>query len=438
MSGTRDNFRFETLQVHAGQAPAPGTNARAVPIYQTTSFTFNDSAHAARLFALEEPGNVYTRIFNPTSDVFEQRIAALEGGIAAVAVSSGQAARFLSLTALAKSGEEIVSVSPVYNETHRQFTIALARHGIVVKFVASDDPEAFRRAIGPLTKALYVETIGTPRLTIPDFAALAKIAHAAGIPLVVDNTLGAAGYLARPIDHGADIVVASASEWIGGHGVVIGGVLVDAGRFNWANGNFPAFTEPAPGYHGLKFWEAFGPGSTTGNIAFALRARVEGARDLGPSLSPFNAFQLLQGVETLSLRVQRHADNALALARRLQKHPRVVRVEYPGLEEHPDHARAKTYLRNGFGPLLNFAVAGSPDAARRVIAGLQLISLAESPGDATTHIIPTVPATDSPSASMEPAPTEDRHAWIRVAAGIEHIDDIFDDLDRALNRAAER
>src|SRR5512143_1249834 len=320
MSSNQTGYRFETLQVHAGQEPAPGTHARAVPIYQTSSYTFEDAGHGARLFALQELGNIYTRIMNPTTDVFEKRIAALEGGVAALATASGQAAQFLTLTTLAGAGDNIVSTSFLYGGTYNQFKVTLPRLGISVKFVDGDEPEAFRRLIDDRTKALYVETIGNPRFNVPDLKALAAVAHEHGVPLVVDNTFGAAGYLARPIEHGADIVVESATKWIGGHGTSIGGVLVDAGTFDWGNGRFPLFTEPAPGYHGLNFWEAFGPKSPFGNIAFIIRARVEGLRDLGPSLSPFNAFLFLQGLETLSLRGQRHVDNTLALARWLKTH----------------------------------------------------------------------------------------------------------------------
>ena len=323
-------YRFETLQVHAGQQPAPGTNARAVPIYQTTSYTFNDSDHGARLFALQEFGNIYTRIMNPTTDVFEQRIAALEGGVAALATGSGQAAQFLAISTIAQAGDNIVSTSYLYGGTYNQFKVTLPRLGIGVKFVDGDSVEGFAKLIDAKTKALYVESIGNPRFNVPDLAGLAKLAHDNGIPLIVDNTFGCAGYICRPIDHGADIVVASATKWIGGHGTSIGGVIVDAGKFDWASGKFPLFTEPAPGYHGLVFTEPFGVNGPFGNIAFIIRARVEGLRDIGPSLSPFNSFLFLQGLETLSLRVQRHADNGLALATWLKQQPQVTWVSYPG------------------------------------------------------------------------------------------------------------
>ncbi len=435
MTDRKAAYRFETLQVHAGQQPAPGTNARAVPIYQTTSYTFNDADHGARLFALKEFGNIYTRIMNPTTDVFEQRIAALEGGVAAVATSSGQAAQFLAITTIAQAGDNIVSTSYVYGGTYNQFKVTLPRLGIKVKFVEGDDPEDFRRAIDADTKAIYVETIGNPRFNIPDFEALARVAHEAGIPLIVDNTFGAGGYIARPIDHGADIVVESATKWIGGHGTSIGGVIIDSGRFDWGNGKFPLFTEPAPGYHGLNFWEVFGSGGPFGNIAFAIRARVEGLRDIGPSLSPFNAFQLLQGVETLSLRVQRHLDNTLELARWLKAHPQVAWVEYNGLEDSPYHALAKKYLRNGFGAVLNFGIKGGANAARTFIDNVELASHLANVGDAKTLVINPASTTHQQLSEAEQKSAGVRPDLIRVSVGIEHIDDIKADFDHALRRA---
>jgi OAH/OAS sulfhydrylase len=429
------HYRFETLQVHAGQEPAPGTNARAVPIYQTSSYTFNDADHGARLFALKEFGNIHTRITNPTTDVFEKRIAALEGGVAAVATASGPAAQFIALTTIAQAGDHIVATSFLYGGTYNQFKVTLPRLGIDVTFVASDDPQEFRRAIRPNTKALFVETIGNPRFNIPDFEALAKVAHEAGIPLIVDNTFGAGGYVARPIDHGADIVVASATKWIGGHGTSIGGVIVDAGRFDWGNGRFPLFTDPAPGYHGLNFWETFGPNSPFGNVAFAIRARVEGLRDIGASLSPFNAFLLLQGVETLSLRVQRHVDNALALARWLQSHAEVAWVDYPGLEEHPYHELAKRYLRHGFGAVLTFGVRGGFHAARRFIDNVKLASHLENVGDAKTLVIHPTSTTHQQLSEAEQLSAGVKPDLVRVSVGIEHIDDIKEDFDLALKRA---
>ncbi len=432
----RKHYRYETLQVHAGQSPAPGTNARAVPIYQTTSYTFNSTDHGAKLFALKEFGNIYTRIMNPTTDVFEQRIAALEGGVAAVATSSGQAAQFLALSTIAQAGDNIVSTSYLYGGTYNQFKVALPRLGIQVKFVDGDDPEAFRNAIDANTKALYVETIGNPRFNVPDLEALARVAHEAGIPLVVDNTFGAAGFIARPIDHGADIVVQSATKWIGGHGTSVGGVIVDAGTFNWGNGKFPLFTEPSPGYHGLKFWEVFGSDGPFGNIAFAIRARVEGLRDLGPSLSPFNAFQLLQGVETLSLRVQRHVDNALALAHWLKVQPQVAWVEYNGLEESPYHALAKKYLRHGFGAVLNFGIRGGAAAAQTFIDSVQLASHLANVGDAKTLVIHPASTTHQQLSGQEQQSAGVRADLIRVSVGIEHIDDIRADFTQALDKVA--
>ncbi len=435
MTDRKASYRFETLQVHAGQQPAPGTNARAVPIYQTTSYTFNGADHGARLFALKEFGNIYTRIMNPTTDVFEQRIAALEGGVAAVATSSGQAAQFLAITTIAQAGDNIVSTSYVYGGTYNQFKVTLPRLGIDVKFVDGDSPDDFRRAIGANTKALYVETIGNPRFNIPDFEALAKVAHEAGIPLIVDNTFGAGGYIARPIDHGADIVVESATKWIGGHGTSVGGVVIDAGTFNWGNGKFPLFTDPAPGYHGLNFWDTFGSDGPFGNIAFAIRARVEGLRDIGPSLSPFNAFQLLQGVETLSLRVQRHVDNALELARWLQAHPQVAWVEYNGLEDSPYHALAQKYLRNGFGAVLNFGIKGGANAARSFIDNVELASHLANVGDAKTLVIHPASTTHQQLSDAEQKSAGVRPDLVRVSVGIEHIDDIKADFDHALRRA---
>ncbi|MBS0372647.1 MAG: O-acetylhomoserine aminocarboxypropyltransferase/cysteine synthase [Proteobacteria bacterium] len=435
MTDRKAAYRFETLQVHAGQQPAPGTNARAVPIYQTTSYTFDDADHGARLFALKEFGNIYTRIMNPTTDVFEQRIAALEGGVAAVATSSGQAAQFLAITTIAQAGDNIVSTSYVYGGTYNQFKVTLPRLGIDVKFVEGDDPEDFRRAIDANTKALYVETIGNPRFNIPDFEALAQIAHEVGIPLIVDNTFGAGGYIARPIDHGADIVVESATKWIGGHGTSIGGVIVDSGKFDWGNGKFPLFTEPAPGYHGLNFWEVFGSGGPFGNIAFAIRARVEGLRDIGPSLSPFNAFQLLQGVETLSLRVQRHLENTLELAHWLKAHPQVAWVEYNGLEDSPYHELAKKYLRNGFGAVLNFGIKGGANAARTFIDNVELASHLANVGDAKTLVIHPASTTHQQLSEAEQKSAGVRPDLVRVSVGIEHIEDIKADFDHALRRA---
>ncbi|HEY5890042.1 MAG TPA: O-acetylhomoserine aminocarboxypropyltransferase/cysteine synthase [Acidimicrobiia bacterium] len=432
------NYRYETLQVHAGQEPAPGTNARAVPIYQTTSYTFDNSEHGARLFALQEFGNIYTRIMNPTTDVFEKRIAALEGGVAAVATASGQAAQLTALTTIAEAGDNIVSTSFLYGGTYNQFKVTLARLGIEVRFVDGDEPEDFANLIDDKTKAIYLETIGNPRFNVPDIPAIAEVAHAAGVPVVVDNTFGAAGYLSRPIDHGADIIVASATKWIGGHGTSIGGVIVDSGNFDWRNGRFPVFTDPAPGYHGLVFADTFGPDGPFGNIAFAIRARVEGLRDLGAALSPFNSFLFLQGLETLSLRVQRHADNALDLARWLEAHEAVAWVDFPGLESHPYHENAKRLLRNGFGSVLTFGIRGGDASARVFIDSVELASHLANVGDAKTLVIHPGSTTHQQLSDEEQAAAGVRPDQIRVSVGIEHIDDIKEDFEQAFEKAVEK
>jgi OAH/OAS sulfhydrylase len=429
-------YRFETLQIHAGAEPAPGTRARAVPIYQTTSYTFDSTEHAARLFALEEFGNIYTRIMNPTTEVFERRMAALEGGVAGLATASGQAAQFLALTTIAQAGDNIVASSHLYGGTYNQFKVSFPRLGIEVRFVQEDDPEAFRRLIDARTRALYVETMGNPDFAIPDFEALAELAHRHGIPLVVDNTFGCAGYLCRPIEFGADVVVASATKWIGGHGTAIGGIIVDSGRFDWGNGNFPAFTEPAPGYHGLNFWQAFGPDSPFGNIAFIIRARVEGLRDHGPCLSPFNAFLFLQGLETLSLRVERHCQNALALARWLRRHPQVAWVSYPGLEEHPYHERARRYLRHGFGGVLTFGLRGGFEAARSFVDSLELASHLANVGDVRTLVIHPASTTHQQLRPEEQWAAGVRPDMVRVSVGLEHIEDIMADFEQAFDRVS--
>jgi len=430
---TDNNYRYETLQIHAGQEPAPGTNARAVPIYQTTSYTFDDAAHGARLFALEEFGNIYTRIMNPTTDVFEQRIAALEGGVAAVATASGQAAQLIAITTLASAGDNIVSTSYLYGGTYNQFKVALERLGIEVRFVSGDDPQEFATKIDDRTKALYLETIGNPRFNVPDLPAFAEVAHDAGIPLVVDNTFGAAGYLSRPIDHGADIVVASATKWIGGHGTSIGGIIVDSGNFDWRNGKFPGFTEPSPSYHGLVFADTFGPDGPFGNIAFAIRARVEGLRDIGACLSPFNSFLLLQGVETLSLRVQRHVDNALELAKWLQDQPKVSWVNYPGLEDHPYHEIAGRLLTNGYGAVLSFGIEGGAEPAEQFINSVELASHLANVGDAKTLVIHPGSTTHQQLDREEQLASGVTDDLIRVSVGIEHIDDIKADFDKAFS-----
>jgi O-acetylhomoserine (thiol)-lyase len=432
-NGKQRHYRFETLQLHAGQQPDPTTKSRAVPIYQTTSYNFNNAEHAANLFGLKEFGNIYTRIMNPTTDVFEQRIAALEGGVGALATASGQSAQFLAITNIVQAGENIISTSNLYGGTYNQFKVTFPRLGITVKFVDGDTPDDFRKLIDDKTRAIYIESVGNPRLNIPDFEAIAKIAHENGIPLIVDNTFGAGGYLIRPFDHGADIITHSATKWIGGHGTSIGGVIVDSGKFNWANGKFPVFTEPSPGYHGLKFWDVFGSPGPFGNIAFIIRARVEGLRDIGPALSPFNSFLLLQGLETLSLRIARHNENALTLARWLEKHPQVEWVSYPGLPDHPSHQRAKKYLRSGlFGSIITFGIRGGDEAGKTFINNVKLSSLLANVGDAKTLVIHPSSTTHeqlSPEDQLSSGVTPD---LVRVSVGIEHVEDIIEDFDEAL------
>ena len=419
-------LHFETLQLHAGQQPDPTTKARAVPIYQTTSYVFDNAEHAANLFGLKQFGNIYTRIMNPTTDVFEQRIAALEGGVAAVATSSGQAAQFLALANILESGDNFVSTSFLYGGTYNQFKVTLKKLGIEARFADGDDPESFEKHIDKKTKAIYLETIGNPRLNIPDFEKIAAVARKHDLPLIVDNTFGTAGYLFRAFEHGANVVVESATKWIGGHGTSIGGVIVDGGNYNWGNGKFPGFTEPSEGYHGLKFWDIFGEGNPLGlpNIAFAIRARVEGLRDFGSSLSPFNSFLLLQGLETLSLRVQRHVDNALALAQWLEKHPQVEFVEYPGLASSPYHELAKKYLKNGFGGILNFGVVGEKENAAKFIDHLKLASHLANVGDAKTLVIHPASTTHEQLSIDEQLAAGVKPNQVRISVGIEHIEDI--------------
>ncbi|MCB0615442.1 MAG: O-acetylhomoserine aminocarboxypropyltransferase/cysteine synthase [Lewinellaceae bacterium] len=425
-------LRFETLQLHAGQEEVEGTTrSRAVPIYQTTSYTFKDSEHGANLFALKEFGNIYTRIMNPTNDVFEKRVAALEGGVAALAVGSGQAAQFIALSNILGAGDNLVSSANLYGGTYNQFKVNFKRLGIEARFVADESPAAYEQLIDENTKALYLETIGNPSFNVADFEGIAAVARKHDLPLVVDNTFGAAGYLFRPLEHGANIVVQSATKWIGGHGTSIGGVIVDGGNFNWGNGKFPQFTEPSEGYHGLKFWEVFGANGPFGNIAFIIRARVEGLRDFGPALSPFNAFLLLQGLETLSLRVQRTVDNALALAKWLEKHPKVEQVNYPGLESHPAHANAKKYLRNGFGGVFSFTIKGGKDNATRFVDSLELVSHLANVGDAKTLIIQPSATTHQQLSDEEQRTAGVLPTLLRVSAGIEHIDDIKADFEQA-------
>lgn len=431
MSST-NNYRFETLQLHAGHTPDSATNSRAVPIYQTSSYTFNDADHAANLFGLKEFGNIYTRIMNPTTAVFEERVAKLEGGVAALAVASGHAAQFLTISTIAEAGDNIVSTSFLYGGTYNQFKVTFPRLGINVKFITSNNPEDYEASIDEKTKALYIETIGNPGLNIPDIKKFADLAHKHNIPLIVDNTFGAGGYIVRPIEHGADIVVESATKWIGGHGTSIGGVIIDSGKFNWGNGKFPLFTTPSPSYHGLNFWEVFGEGGPFGNIAFIIRARVEQLRDIGPALSPFNSFLFIQGLETLSLRVERHCENTLALAKWLQKHPKVESVNYPGLEEHPDHQIAKEQFRkNLFGGILTFVVKGGFEAGKTLINNVKLASLLANVGDAKTLVIHPASTTHSQLSAEEQKQAGVTSGSIRVSTGIEHIEDIIEDFEQA-------
>lgn len=425
------SYKFETLQLHAGQEIDPTTGSRAVPIYQTTSYGFNSAEHGANLFALKEFGNIYTRIMNPTNDVFEKRIAALEGGVAALAVASGQAAQFIALNNILEAGDSIVSSSHIYGGTYNQFKVAFKRLGIHVDFANPDVPEEFEAKITDKTKAIYLETIGNPAFSVPDFEKIAAIAKKYDLPLVVDNTFGAGGYLFKPLEHGANIVVESATKWIGGHGTSIGGVIVDGGNYNWGNGKFPQFSEPSAGYHGLVFSDVFGIGGPFGNIQFIIRARVEGLRDLGPALSPFNSFLLLQGLETLSLRVQRHVDNALELATWLENHPLVQEVQYPGLASSKYNNLAKKYLSNGFGAVLSFELNGSKENATQVIDHLKLVSHLANVGDAKTLIIQPSATTHQQLSEEEQLAAGVKPNALRVSVGIEHIDDIKADFEQA-------
>ncbi len=425
--------RFETLQVHAGQQPDPTTGARAVPIYQTTSYNFTDADHGARLFALQEFGNIYSRIMNPTNDVVEQRLAAMEGGVAGLVTSSGQAAQLLAITTICQAGDNIVSTSLLYGGTYNQFKVTFPRLGIDVKFVDGDDPAGFAKLIDDKTKALYVESFGNPKLNVPDFEAIAKVAHDNGIPLIVDNTFGAAGYRIRPLDHGADIIVASTTKWIGGHGLSIGGVIIDGGKFDWGNGKHPLFTEPSPGYHGLKFWEVFGNFPGMGNVAFIIKARVEGLRDLGTSQAPMNSFLNLIGLETLSLRIERHDANSMELAKWLKDHPAVDWVNYPGLPDNEGHKQATKYVRPGmYGSILNFGVKGGLQAGRLFIDNVKLASLLANVGDAKTLVIHPASTTHQQLTEEKQISSGVTPDLVRVSVGIEHIDDIKEDFDQAL------
>ncbi|AYA37463.1 O-acetylhomoserine aminocarboxypropyltransferase/cysteine synthase [Hymenobacter oligotrophus] len=433
---SQQNLHFETLQLHAGQQPDPTTGARAVPLFQTTSYVFKNAEHGANLFALKEFGNIYTRLMNPTTDVFEQRVAALEGGVAALATSSGQAAQFIALNNILQAGDNFVSTSFLYGGTYNQFKVAFKRLGIEVRFADGDNLESFERLIDENTKALYLETIGNPGFNIPDFEAIAAIANKHDLPLIVDNTFGAGGYLFRPLEHGAHIVVQSATKWIGGHGTSIGGVIVDGGKYDFGNGKFPQFTEPSEGYHGLVFNDVFGKNGPFGNIAFIIRARVEGLRDFGPSQSPFNSWQLLIGLETLSLRVDRTVENAQKIAEWLEAHPQVEAVNYPGLKSSPYHQLATKYLKRGFGGVLTFAIKGSKDTATQFIDNLLLISHLANVGDAKTLIIQPSATTHQQLSDEEQRAAGVTPTLLRLSLGIEHIDDIKADLQRAFDAVA--
>jgi O-acetylhomoserine/O-acetylserine sulfhydrylase len=425
---------YETLQVHAGQEADPTTGSRAVPIYQTTSFVFKNSEHGANLFALKEFGNIYTRIMNPTTDVFEKRVAALEGGVAGLAVASGQASQFIALSNILESGDNFVTSSSLYGGTYNQFKVSFKRLGIEARFANVDDPDSFEKLIDEKTKALYVETIGNPGYNIPDFERISAIAQKHDLPFIVDNTFAAAGYLFRPLEHGAHVVVQAATKWIGGHGNSIGGVIVDGGNYNWGNGKFPQFSEPSEGYHGMIFNDIFGSAGPFGNIQFIIRARVEGLRDFGPALSPFNSFLFLQGLETLSLRVQRHVDNALALAQWLEKNPNVESVNYPGLESSPNYKNAKKYLKNGFGAVLSFEIKGGKENATKFVDSLELISHLANVGDTKTLIIQPSATTHQQLNDQEQKAAGVTPGGLRISVGIEHIDDIKADIEQAFTK----
>lgn len=427
-------LNFETLQIHAGHHPDRETLSRAVPLYQTSSYIFKSSKHAADLFDLSEPGNIYTRIMNPTTDVFEKRVAALEGGIASLAVSSGHAAQFIALSTILRQGDNFVTSPYLYGGTHNQFKVTLAQFGIEARFSNDLESESFEKLIDKKTKAIYVETLGNPGFNIPDFEAFAKLAGKYGIPLIVDNTFGACGYLCRPIEHGANIVVQSATKWIGGHGTSIGGVITDGGNFNWNNGNFPVFTEPSEGYHGLVFGKQFSADSHTGNIAFIMKARVEGLRDLGPAISPFNSFLLLQGLETLSLRMERHVKNTLALAEWLSLQKYVEKVNYPGLANNPQNLLARKYLPKGAGGVLSFVLKAEKSKAARLVEHFELISHLANVGDAKTLIIQPSTTTHAQLSPADQIAAGVEPGLFRVSVGLEHIDDIIYDFEQAFRQ----
>jgi len=426
---------LETIALHGGQTADPTTGSRAVPIYQTTSYVFKDTDHAANLFALKEFGNIYTRLMNPTTDVFEQRVAQIEGGTGALAVASGQAAETLALLAITQVGDEIVAGNNLYGGTYQLLHYTFPKLGRTVKFVDSTKPEEFKKAITAKTRVVYAETIGNPKLDVPDFAAIAAIAHEAGLPFVVDNTVGVG--IVRPIDFGADIIVSSATKFIGGHGTSLGGVIVDSGKFNWGNGKFPEFSEPDPSYHGLKYWEVFGNFPGAGNIAFIIKARVQLLRDIGPAISPFNSFLLLQGLETLPLRQQRHGENALAVARHLTKHPLVSWVNYPGLEDNANHAVASKYLKKGYGALVGFGIKGGREAGKKFINSVELLSHLANIGDAKTLVIHPASTTHQQLTPEEQQATGVTDDFIRLSVGLEHIDDILQDIDQALQKTLQ-
>jgi O-acetylhomoserine (thiol)-lyase len=428
------DLRFETLQVHAGQEADPTTKSRAVPIYQTSSYVFDDAKDGADLFGLRKFGNIYTRLMNPTTDVFEKRVAALEGGVSALATSSGQSAQFIALNNIIEAGENFISTPHLYGGTYNQFKNQFKRLGVEARFTVNDTPEEFEALIDDKTKAIYLETIGNPDLNVPDFEAIAAVADKHGIPLIVDNTFGAGGAIFKPLEHGATIVVESATKWIGGHGTSLGGVIVDSGKFNWGNGKFPVFTEPSPSYHGLVFWDVFGANGPFGNIAFTLRARVEGVRDWGNTISPFNSFLLLQGLETLSLRVERHVSNALTLAEWLEQHPKVEYVNYPGLKSSKYHQLATKYFKNGFGGVLTFKVKGDPANADKIIDNVKLLSHLANVGDAKSLIIHPAATTHEQLSPEEQKVSGVEPGLLRISVGIEHIEDIKGDLAQALDK----
>lgn len=434
MKINKNQFRFETLQIHAGQKVDKTTHARALPIYQTSSYVFEDAKDGADLFGLRKFGNIYTRLQNPTTDVFEKRMAALEGGVTGLATSSGQSAQFITLNNILQVGDNLVSTSHLYGGTYNQFKSQFKRLGIEVRFSPNDNAKEFEKRIDKKTKAIYLETIGNPELNIPDFDEIASLAKIYDIPLIVDNTFGAGGYLFQPISHGASIVVHSATKWIGGHGTSVGGIIIDSGTFNWGNGKFPSFTEPSDSYHGLIFWDAFGPNSSFGNIAFNVRARVEGLRDWGNTISPFNSFLIVQGIETLSIRVERHIQNTQALAEWLEQHSKIEYVNYPGLKNNKYYNLAKKYFPKGPGAVLTFKIKGDPSNADKLINNVKLLSHLANVGDAKTLIIHPAATTHEQLSPEEQQSTGVKPGLLRISVGIENIEDIKDDIQQALDK----